>query len=98
MSTEAVIRREDGPGGGRYVLDLGGVEAELTWKVLGPGRIVADHTLVPDALRGTGVGRQLVDRLVADARAEGVTIVPACSFVAAMARRHPAWADLFVSP
>ena len=86
MSTEAVIRREDGPGGGRYVLDLGGVEAELTWKVLGPGRIVADHTLVPDALRGTGVGRQLVDRLVATDAPDEV-LVAATAEVSAAADR-----------
>lgn len=96
MSTDREIRREIGPTRGRYVLSHQGAEAELTWSVLGPDRIIADHTGVPEALRGTGAGRRLVERLVADARAEGVTVVALCPYVRAEARRHPEWADVFV--
>ena len=49
---------------------------------------------MPDAMRGTGAGLRLVERLVADARAEGVKIVALCPFVKAQARRHPDWADV----
>jgi predicted GNAT family acetyltransferase len=95
LSTEATIRREDGPTKGRYVLEMNGAEAELTWSVVSPTKIIADHTGVPDVLRGTGAGRMLVERLVADARAEGFTVIPLCPFVTSMARRHPEWADVF---
>ncbi len=50
---------------------------------------------MPDAFRGTGAGRALVERLVADARAEGVKVFALCPFVKAMAERHPEWADVF---
>ncbi|MFQ6754899.1 GNAT family N-acetyltransferase [Cereibacter sphaeroides] len=93
--TEFVIERESGPARGRYVIRRGGEEAELTWSVLSPTRIIADHTGVPDSFRGTGAGRALVERLVADARAEGFTIVPLCPFVNAQRQRHPDWADVF---
>lgn len=89
------IIREQSETRGRYVLRDRGVEAELTWSVTSPTLIIADHTGVPDALRGTGAGLALVERLVADARAEGVKIVPLCPFVNAMRRRHPEWADVF---
>ncbi|MDG3042055.1 GNAT family N-acetyltransferase [Roseicyclus marinus] len=79
---------------GRYVLRENGAEAELTYSILSPERIIADHTGVPDAMRGTGAGLKLVERLVADARAEGVRIVALCPFVKAQARRHPDWADV----
>lgn len=79
---------------GRYVLRQDGAEAELTYSILSPKRIIADHTGVPDAMRGTGAGLKLVERLVADARAEGVKIVALCPFVKAQARRHPDWADV----
>ena len=79
---------------GRYVLREDGAEAELTYSILSPERIIADHTGVPDAMRGTGAGLRLVERLVADARAEGVRIVALCPFVKAQARRHPEWADV----
>ena len=42
-----------------------------------------------------GAGQALVERLGADARAEGFKIVPLCPFVNAQRRRHPDWSDVF---
>ena len=80
---------------GRYVLRHGAHEAELTFSILSPQTRIADHTGVPDEMRGTGAGKLLVERLVADARAEGFKIVPLCPFVNAQRRKHPEWADVF---
>lgn len=80
---------------GRYVLRKDGQEAELTYSITSPTLVIADHTSVPDAFRGTGAGARLVARLVEDARAEGVRIVPLCPFVNAQRARHPEWADVF---
>jgi uncharacterized protein len=90
------IEREATPHGGRYTARIAGVdgEGELTFTQLGPTRISADHTLSPESMRGMGVAKALVDRLVADARAEGLKIVPVCSYVKAQALRHPDWADV----
>ena len=68
-------------------------QAELTWRARGEARI-ADHTYVPAAARGGGLAMKLVEKLVADAREQGFTIVPQCSYVAAAFRRHPEWADV----
>ncbi|PTW99540.1 GNAT family N-acetyltransferase [Pararhodobacter aggregans] len=95
MSAEPVIEREVSGSKGRYVIRKEGVEAELTYSITTPTLIIADHTGVPDAFRGTGAGLALVQRLVADARAEGVKIVPLCPFVNAQRRKHPEWADVF---
>ena len=89
------ITREVDGSKGRYALREGGAEAELTYSILSATHIIADHTGVPDAMRGTGAGKRLVERLVADARAEGVKITPLCPFVRAQAARHPEWADVF---
>jgi uncharacterized protein len=89
------ITREVTGSKGRYVLRVNGAEAELTWSILSPTHIIADHTGVPDEMRGTGAGRRMVERLVEDARAEGVKITPLCPFVRAQAMRHPEWADVF---
>lgn len=80
---------------GEYRATLPGTNAvgRLTWKALGPAR-VADHTLVPPEIGGRGVAAALVEALVADARSQGFTIVPQCSYVEAMFRRHPEWAEL----
>lgn len=88
------IAREHGETKGRYWAVIDGQEAELTYSILSPQTIIADHTGVPEALRGSGIGLMLVERLVADARAEGVKIVPLCPFVKAQAARHPEWADV----
>jgi uncharacterized protein len=76
---------------GRYVVARDGHEAELTYSIASPSLIVADHTGVPDVWREQGVGAALV----ADARAEGVKIVPLCPFVNRWRARHPNWADVF---
>lgn len=94
--TQATITRQATPSGGAYHAHLDGHEATglLTWH-LRPGPIwVADHTLVPTAIGGRGVAAALVEAMIADARAQGATILPACSYVAAAFDRHPEWADL----
>ena len=82
---------------GRYEARVPGKDevGELTYSRLGATTLVADHTGVPDALRGQGVGQALVERLVADARARGLQIVPRCPFVRAMWKRHPEWSEVF---
>lgn len=89
------IRFEDAPTRGRYVANLGGVveDAELTFSKTSPTLVIADHTFVPDTMRGGGVGGKLVERLVADARKGGFRIIPQCPFVKAQYQRHPEWAD-----
>lgn len=96
MSVEDEITREVAGAKGRYVIRRDGGEAELTYSIASPVLIIADHTEVPDSFRGTGAGLALVQRLVADARAEGVKIFPLCPFVNATRKRHPEWADVFV--
>jgi uncharacterized protein len=80
---------------GEYRASVPGSSAvgRLTWKAMGPAR-VADHTLVPPEIGGRGVAAALVEALIADAKSEGFTIVPQCSYVEAMFRRHPEWAEL----
>ena len=88
------IRREIGETKGRYVYAADGAEAELTYSIASPHLIIADHTGVPDAFRGQGIGLKLAERLIADARAEGVKIIALCPFVKAQYRRHPDWSDV----
>jgi len=80
---------------GRFVMERDGDEAELTFSVVSPVLVIADHTGVPDSFRGTGAGLALVTRLVEDARAQGYKVIPLCPFVNAQRRRHPEWADVF---
>lgn len=91
---EIGIKKFDGPNRGRYVAIVDGVEAELTYSRMSPHAIIADHTGVPETLKGKGVGKALVEYLIADARATKTKIVPLCPFVKAQYQRHPEWSDV----
>jgi hypothetical protein len=86
--------REDRPSGGRWTVVVDGHEAEMTYSRASSTLIIIDHTEVPDALRGRGVGQALVERAVLDARLEGFRIIPLCPFAKAQFERHPAWGDV----
>ena len=89
------VTRSQSADRGNYRAPVPGTDqmAELTWVARG-GTRVANHTFVPPEARGKGIAHQLVEALVADARAEGFTIEPACSYVSALFKRHPEWADV----
>ena len=89
------VRKEIDGAKGRFVVEQDGHEAELTFSVTSDALVIADHTEVPEALRGTGIGEAMVQRLVDSALSEGFKIIPLCPFVNAQRRRHPEWADAF---
>lgn len=98
--TEIAITREETETGGRYVAMVDGHESEMTFtraKRKGQKLLIIDHTGVPRALSGRGVGLALVRRGVEDARAEGYRIVPLCAFVKLMIDRHKDWRDVLAS-
>lgn len=88
------ITEENGSSGGRYVANLDGAEAEMTFSRASPKLIIIDHTGVPDSLRGKGVGQALALHAVEAARAGGWNIIPLCPFFKAQAQRNPDWRDV----
>jgi predicted GNAT family acetyltransferase len=89
------LTRTDHTSHGDYRIDVPGSArpAELTWVARGGTRI-ANHTFVPPEARGQGIAQKLVEAIVADAREQEFTIEPACSYVEALFKRHPEWADV----
>lgn len=96
-TTSPAITLEQDGSKGRYMAKIEGITelAELTFSIVNEHLIIADHTGVPDSMRGMGVGKALVERLVEDARHKQVKIVPLCPYVNAQRRKHPEWADVF---
>lgn len=74
--------------GRRYELEVDGHVAFADYELEG-GRMILPHTVVPAAIGGRGVAARLVKAALADAKAQGLKVVPACSYVAAYIRRHP---------
>lgn len=87
-------RVEEQEARGRIVAEGEAGEAELTFSKAGTSRIIADHTLVPDAMGGQGVGTELVRRLHDYALEHGVKAVALCPFVKAKMAKHPEWQDV----
>ncbi|MEI2299486.1 GNAT family N-acetyltransferase [Ensifer sp. MJa1] len=78
---------------GRYSTVVEGHTSEMTYSRTSPQLIIVDHTLVPDALRGKGVGQALAKHAIDEARKGGWKIIPLCPFMKAQAMRHPEWQD-----
>lgn len=96
MNPDVSIKHLETDDGGQYEARVEGSDATglLTYRRRDASTIVADHTLVPDELRGRGVASALVRQLIEDAREQKFRIVPECSFVRAQFDRHTGWSEL----
>lgn len=94
--TDITITLEENGNKGRYVAQITGSDevAEMTFSRISSTRIIVDHTGVPEAFKGMGVGKALALNIVKEAREKGFTIVPLCPFLKAQADRNPDWADV----
>lgn len=81
----------------RYELPLEGGTAYATYRRHGDVAII-DHTVTPPTLRGRGVANRLIKEVLTDMRAQGLKVVPECSFVVAYFARHPEERDLLAPP
>jgi predicted GNAT family acetyltransferase len=69
--------------------------AEMTYSRTSPTLIIIDHTEVSDVLKGQGMGRQLLDALVAWARANGIKAMATCPYALAQFRKDASLSDVF---
>ncbi len=77
----------------RFEMPVEGHIAFVTYR-RGPGAITLLHAEVPAELEGRGVGSRLAKATLDAVRAEGLKVVPRCSFIAAYIQRHPAYQDM----
>jgi len=77
----------------RFEMDADGDLAVAYYK-RGPGIITFNHTETPYRLQGQGIASRLIRGALDAARAEGLKVVPRCSFVSAYMARHQEFNDL----
>jgi uncharacterized protein len=77
----------------RFEMASGDAIAFVAYRRSG-NQVVLTHTEVPEAMSGQGVGSKLVSGALDALRAEGVTVVPECEFVAKFIQRHPGYQSL----
>jgi hypothetical protein len=64
---------------------------------LNDGVMTMTHTLVPPVLEGRGIAAALAAAALAHARAAGLRVRPACSYVARYMQRHRDTLDLLAT-
>ena len=77
----------------RYELDTAGGLGFIDYHRSG-AVVTMVHAEVPPAMRGRGVGSELVRGALELVRARGEKVIPRCSFVVAYFKRHPEMQDL----
>ncbi len=72
----------------RFEVVVDGMPGEAVYQRLG-NTLHLVHTEVAPALEGRGIAGALVEAMLDYAAANGLKIIPQCSFVRAWMRRHP---------
>jgi predicted GNAT family acetyltransferase len=78
----------------RFTTRLPAGEAYLSYQRPRPGVLDLQHTIVPEAEQGRGVGESLVRHALGYAREHGDRVIPSCPFVESWLAKHPEDADL----
>ena len=94
--TDATPTVRHDPQSHRFVADTADGEAVLEYVHAGPDVLDLQHTFVPEAARGDGVGEALVRAAFAHARREGQPGIPSCPFVHAWLEAQPEERDIRV--
>lgn len=83
-------------GENRFYLNdaAGNLLAEIVFVPTGEKLSIIDHTWVDESLKGQGVGKQLVARVVEKMRQEGRKIIPLCPFAKHEFDTTPAYQDI----
>ena len=72
----------------RFELEADGETAIAEYRIV-DGAIYFTHTETPYRLQGRGIASRLVRGAVEQARAQGLKVVPRCSYVADWLKKHP---------
>lgn len=89
------IEHEESSRGGAFLYTRNGKRVgELTYQRVGENLVILDHTFVDESLRGQGLARELLDAIVAWARATQTKIRPACSYAVAVFARDKSIGDV----
>ncbi|WOC06206.1 GNAT family N-acetyltransferase [Providencia sp. PROV024] len=68
--------------------------AEITFVYTGDELAIIDHTLVDESLKGQGIAKLLVAKVVERMRKERRKVIPLCPFAKAIFDRTPEYNDI----
>lgn len=68
--------------------DNGARAGTMTYSKAGDKLIIIDHTDVDSAFGGTGVGKQMLYKIVEMAREKNIKVLPLCPFAASLFKKN----------
>jgi len=94
MTAHAIQHQEQDAKGAFFVQQGNQRLAEMTYSRTSPVLIIIDHTEVDESLKGQGVGRQLLDALVAWVRSTDTKVIALCPFAKSQFDKDPSIRDV----
>lgn len=83
-----IHHQTDGNRGSFFIQKEGERLADMVYKMVGPNKMVIEHTEVDLKLKGQGVGVRLLEHLVEFVRKDNIKVVPFCPFAKATFRKR----------
>jgi hypothetical protein len=77
----------------QFEFDLGDTIAKIEY-IRAKDKIYLTHTEVPESHGGKGIGTQLIRKTLEHIKAQDLTLIPLCPFVATYISKHPEWKAL----
>jgi predicted GNAT family acetyltransferase len=91
-----MIKHEEADNRGAFYFERDGERlAKMTYSRTTPTLVIIDHTEVSDVLKGQGMGRQLLEALVAWARQTRTKLMATCPYALAQLKKDESLRDVF---
>jgi hypothetical protein len=84
----------DGKKGSFYIELNNQKVATMDYVMAGDTKLIIEHTGVDESLRGQGIGKKLLEKMVEYTREKQISVMPLCSFANAMLKKTPEWQDV----
>ena len=68
--------------------------ATLDYVMANDSKLIIQHTGVDESLKGQGIVKKLLEKLVEFTREKHMSVVPLCSFASSMLNKTPEWQDV----
>lgn len=79
---------------GFFIEEDGKQLAEITYTQVDEETLSIDHTYVSEDLRGQGIAKQLVEKVIDKARGENKKIIPICGYAQALFKNNEGYHDV----
>ncbi len=84
----------DGKKGSFYIEVNNQKVATMDYVMAGDTKLIIEHTGVDESLKGQGIGKKLLEKLVEYTREKQISVMPLCSFANAVLKKTTEWQDV----